>query len=932
MSGYKLLSDFNRSLRLERTQAEHDARSIDPGAIVAANLDRDDRTLPARVAAGAEIPLDATLASKSARDNDPAPVLLAADRGAGQHRLGVGITSLFMHGICMLDEHKNVLRPVIGMFLRKYDFGDTQNDVSLFVEVSTLAGSPLRGFPTLSPARVDMRRVPTPLDERRFSLTMNARPLAGGATDSQDGIFTIAPWIMVDESAPLLRLYIVDTEDNHPSVEDVRRALPDPSKLTLVPSAVATHDTWLQDQFELGCFHTPAGVSLVLLHMPRLRRNYTGRGATTGLPNFVRSHFPSRTVGVYDEFWQRTLPVEDISGRRVNLNFEQSGKVREALIRPFLLRTHLLDIATSVLSANPLRDAAGRPLVLLPFVSLSQALQDIAAWAPRILSQLDRDIAAATVTAVQNLLRAYKRDVDARRAMVNDAVAVAAGGVTVTAKEPPTPGGTSPRVVWTATISCTMADRLEERLAQMHASQNYGGNLQLGPPTPDMPYGRIFIGNDVLGREGLVDPELLNFLDKQRVQPLTQIDTSWLAVAHVDEILSFVPRRRGSGTHAIWLNSTKLALDIVEAARSHYLAGLPSTDTYIDHPSSISKRELNEGTSPITAMFRGKLWHHSHQPGSAETQEPAQLYIAMAEFYQRGVLSIHDTPWIPGPGDDRTYPAKMTIRELRYFEAAYRHPDPDFVPAESTPTEAAPTLSTNELIEQNKLADLRAQVEDACPGTGVVLVPTIYDIIHQPNASTGAYTPNAANLVIADSRLLIPKPFGPRVKPVDAVAIITEALTDNGQESLLNEFNERWLRNARVGLLGVKQWFRHDDMAPFGSGDDLSLLAKEFKDGLIGISDSERQQLILRANRSAFRNGNLRSGWHDITIPEDTVDLFEVAIALAAKSLGMEWRFVDSWSYHITFGEIHCGTNALRSPTFSGVSPWWEFYFRAPPQ
>jgi Protein-arginine deiminase (PAD) len=478
--------------------------------------------------------------------------------------------------------------------------------------------------------------------------------------------------------------------------------------------------------------------------------------------------------------------------------------------------------------------------------------------------------------------------------------------------------------VWTASISADTADRLEERLAQMHASQNYGGNLQLGPPTPAAPYGRIFIGNGESGREGLVDTELLNFLDKQRVQPLTQIDTSWLAVAHVDEILSFVPRRRGGGTHAIWLNSPKLALDILRAALARYVNGLPELNDYVNRPSGILKREHTDGTSPVTALFRGKLWHHSQQPGSVEIQEPPQFYMAMAEHFQRMMISIHNTPWVPGPGSDRDYPAKMSVLELLFFEGMFRLPDP-------SAEEGAPTLSTNELIEQEKLGYLRAQVEDACPGTGVVLVPTVYDIVRQTNGSTGAYTPNAANLVIADSRLLIPKPFGPRVKPVDAVAIITEALTENGQESLLNGFNERWLRNARNGLLGVKQWFRPDDMSAFGSNSHLSRLASEFKDGFPGQSESARQRVILNANRSHFRNDNLRDGWHEITIPEDTVDLFEVAIALAAKSLGVEWRFVDSWSYHITSGEIHCGTNALRTPSFAGVTPWWEFYFRAPP-
>ena len=54
------------------------------------------------------------------------------------------------------------------------------------------------------------------------------------------------------------------------------------------------------------------------------------------------------------------------------------------------------------------------------------------------------------------------------------------------------------------------------------------------------------------------------------------------------------------------------------------------------------------------------------------------------------------------------------------------------------------------------------------------LVPTIYDVARHPSDSTGAYTPNTANLIVADDRLLIPKPYAPRVKPADAVAIITE--------------------------------------------------------------------------------------------------------------------------------------------------------------
>lgn len=922
MPGFQLLADFDRSRRIENSAAERAARGVDPGAIVAANLDRDDRPLPDRPAAGAEIALDGALPSKPALDDDPAPLILAADRGAGQHHLSLSITSRFMRGIRLLDGRKRALYPAVGTFGR-YDLGAHAGPVELFVEVETLAGSPLRGFPTLSPGRVNLHRFPPPPDERRFSIAMRARPLAGGAEELQQGVFTIAPWIMVPESAPLLRLYIVATADNHPTVADLQRALPDPAKLVLVPDALTGGDTWIQDQFELGCFHTPHGVALALLHMPRLRQNYTGRGVSSALPNFVRAHFPSRRAGVYDEFWRRTLPVEDTAGRRVDIAFDVSGMVREALLRPFVFRSHLLVIAHAVLTRNPLAPPGGAAAPPAAHITLPQALQEIAAWAPPVLRQLEADIAAAADPARRALLEAHRSDLIARRRLVDQAVSVGAGGIQVTATEPPPAGQTQGRVVWSAAITADTAERLEARLSQMHASQNYGGNLQLGPPTPAAPYGRIFIGNDIYGREGLVDPELLNFLDQQRVQPLVQIDTSWLAVAHVDEILAFVPRRRGPGDHAVWLNSPKLALDILRAARRQYIAGLPQADLYFDRPMLLMKRELDEGTSPVTALFRGKHWHHAHRPGSTDIQEPPQLYIAMAEFYQSAAYTIHHTPWRPGPGPDRDYPARMTIRELLYFESAFTLPDPEA-------GEAGERLTTNELIEQEKLGYLRAQLEALYPGIAVVPVPTIYDIVRQPTASTGAYTPNAANLVVADGRLLIPKPFGPRVRPVDAVAILGAAFRENHLDDLLSGLSERWIRDPRNGLLGVRQWFRRQELDVLPGADDLSRLAEEFKDGLTGVSPEERRRRIENHNRGLFRRGDLRPGWHEIAIPEDTVDLFEAAIALAARHLGLGWRFVDSWSYHLTFGEIHCGTNALRTPSFAGVSPWWEFFFRPP--
>lgn len=75
------------------------------------------------------------------------------------------------------------------------------------------------------------------------------------------------------------------------------------------------------------------------------------------------------------------------------------------------------------------------------------------------------------------------------------------------------------------------------------------GNLEVSPPVQrvngkDYPWGRIYYGP---GRHGeRMDTNLRNFLDAQTVQQPFTVDTAWLTVGHVDEILSFVPAPGGA--------------------------------------------------------------------------------------------------------------------------------------------------------------------------------------------------------------------------------------------------------------------------------------------------------------------------------------------------------------------------------------------------
>jgi protein-arginine deiminase len=52
-------------------------------------------------------------------------------------------------------------------------------------------------------------------------------------------------------------------------------------------------------------------------------------------------------------------------------------------------------------------------------------------------------------------------------------------------------------------------------------------------------------------------------------------------------------------------------------------------------------------------------------------------------------------------------------------------------------------------------------------------------------------------------------------------------------------------------------------------------------------------------------------------------DFFAELIARELKALRLTWDFLDDWyEYHILEGEVHCGTNTLRTPS---QTRWWKY-------
>jgi len=75
---------------------------------------------------------------------------------------------------------------------------------------------------------------------------------------------------------------------------------------------------------------------------------------------------------------------------------------------------------------------------------------------------------------------------------------------------------------------------------------DWSGNLEVSHPTPSYPLGRIYYGLNVNTGIGF-QPAVVRFLKAQAVQAPIWLDTSWLNIKHVDEILNFLPGVQARG-------------------------------------------------------------------------------------------------------------------------------------------------------------------------------------------------------------------------------------------------------------------------------------------------------------------------------------------------------------------------------------------------
>ncbi len=100
------------------------------------------------------------------------------------------------------------------------------------------------------------------------------------------------------------------------------------------------------------------------------------------------------------------------------------------------------------------------------------------------------------------------------------------------------------------------------------------GNLECSPPFThtvrgkEYKFGRIVYGADAARPLRNVQPEVVDFLTAQTVQEPFSIDTGWLVVGHVDEVVSFCPMKNAPKGFKVLLASPDSAMRILRGLQA----------------------------------------------------------------------------------------------------------------------------------------------------------------------------------------------------------------------------------------------------------------------------------------------------------------------------------------------------------------------------
>ncbi|MEO1139940.1 MAG: protein-arginine deiminase family protein, partial [Pseudomonadota bacterium] len=659
MAPLSIFGDFDQDGRISRRVDEQDLRTLFPGLILLPNIDADRRRkLPRAVSPGKPVSLDHE-GARSGADDEGARIVVRVSDTTACH-LHFEISDGLAPFVAMTDARRRTLRRNGDVFKAAIRGA---GDHTFRLETITTRGSPMIGIASQAPT---------------FTVTAAAFDADGAELETDSIVATIAPWLIHDNLSPPARLYICDiAEDepidrgNLPSVTEVGgivRALRGVA-FVRIPKEVNNGDAWIQDQYQVGYCEAPRTHVDVIAHLPRLRSNISENSLSANLSAMVHSHFPSANLGVLKDFYERKLgKAGSQTGTKTILyrdSFELSRLMDRmwnlwGMARRFYFKS---DVTKTVRNRSLEKDF--RMLSVMDYFEARSKLPSVVNRTRRVLDRrADKEVAEGQ----RDLLQQQRALLSKHMSLVHKTVILRAR-----TREIRIPTKAFGPLIFTQ----QQIDDFDTNMIGKHDSMNFGGNLEVSPPLKDAPLGKIAFGANLSNQARSADPDLVSFLEGQSAQPVVDIDTAWLDVAHVDEVMAFVPAPSLSANAAIAVASPGLGMAIINAAFAVYMEGggtmavAAGNDENQVHPA-LRDRTI-DGDAPITQMLRGRYWLHQVPPDAFTTVEPPTIYLDMARHYPVNFHLLQDGSEVIAlnhePGQDRYYNASLSIRELRYFGA-----------------------------------------------------------------------------------------------------------------------------------------------------------------------------------------------------------------------------------------------------------------------
>lgn len=644
---------------------------------------------------------------------------------SGIPRWGVGRSPIM---IPLLEAKKNSTKGVIQFFLEALSFG----------------GSPLVRPPSLPGVTFRFLSDRTVLAEQP-------------RIDGHD--VTTADVILLGDDAPAERLFVCDVDQNGPSVVEVTEAARTAGvPLTVVPSSVNLGDSWLQDQFQMGYSATPEGAQRVIIHLPRMVNDSALIPGTPNLRNFTDSYFPSDAIGVVKDFWKHESTLTD-GVTSVTLGVAESFAVYRHMVRVVGLLDLIFGVMRKALStADPRLEGNDFTDLYRVRLAIDASLKQVIGY-------------GSTDPEVQSSIRSLTARVREISGFLFSTGKTVRLSVQVRVKD-----SSEARILeFTEENRIALGDFYRD-LQILHSSGNYGGNIEVSPPFDGAPYGKIITGS-------IAYPPLIDFLTSRSTRhPRCSVYTRWLHVSHIDEILAFAPT--GGGGFGILRADPMLALSMLERA------------------VTMQKRGVL-----VTRLFRGKKWNHEVAGGLSEPKLPPQAYARLvgpnspydrSGFKKTVPQSAAEQYGDAGIHDDRRFLVASGRSNISARYAAFTT-CADLIASCGVTNRAIDALflsdklrSPEDFLPRHFFGDLDRYRREALPfrldtvlkkefrGVPVHPLPVLFDRMGDfVEGATQAVIPAAVNLQTLGKHVLVPRPYGPRMRVPDAIAYMKE-LTDGG--------------------------------------------------------------------------------------------------------------------------------------------------------